>query len=178
MPYLDAECLKTDIAILNNSEKPKLLFGKPTLSDLNMITYGQYADLCDIIGEKDHITAIGKMVTTLYPNKSVNDVNDEDCVKVFGFANFVCKEIDRINKLFSSVHLDYTDQEIRAGIEEMQFGVFGILDWYAKRMGITDHNEVLSVPWVRVFTCMKNDTMDAAFNRRLQKVYESDAKHK
>lgn len=178
MPYLTDECRQTDLEILNNSEKPNTLFGKPTMDDLNLISFGQYSDLCDAMGEQNHIAAIGKMVTTLYPNKSQWDIDREDVIKVFGFANFVCKEVDRINKLFSSVHLEYTDQELRAGIEDMQFGVFGILDWYSKRMGITDQNDVMSIGWVRIYTCMKNDTQEADFNRRLQKVYESDAKHK
>ena len=63
-----------------------------------------------------------------------------------------------------------TAEEIRAGINKMNFGVFGMIDWYARRMGITDHEEVMSVPWVRVYKCLDMDSQTNEYHKRLTKI--------
>ena len=106
------------------------------------------------------------------------DIMNANVFDVFGFSTMVCKETERITKLFNSINNIHSPEETQAGIDKLQFGVFGMLDWYAKRMGITDHNEVNNIAWVRIFQCMKNDSEEAAFQKRLQKVYNDKIKRK
>lgn len=179
LPLCEEQNAKDNIDLLNKAEKPVVLFGNETPSDLNMITFGQYSDLCDVLGdESDHITVMRKMLCVLYEDITEETINDAPAFDVWGMCNFICAEIKRINELFGSIHLEYTDQEKKAGIEKMQFGTFGILDWYAKRMGISDQNAVNSEKWVRIFQCMKNDNEETAYQRRLQKVYEEESRRK
>lgn len=178
MPYIGEKSLERCIKVLNEAEKPEYLLGKPVVKNLNGITFGAYSDLCEALGEKNHLEMMAKMIKAVYPLATDWDIDNLAAYDVWGFSIFAAKETDRINKLFGSVHLDYTEQEKKAGIERLQFGVFGILDWYAKRMGIIDQNRVNDEKWVRIYQCMKNDMEETAFNRRLQKVYESEAKVK
>ena len=96
---------------------------------------------------------------------------DEDVNDVFGFVNFVANEILRINKVFSSIKVSYSPEEREAGVEELPFGSFGVLDWYAQRMHIANQNEVRDIAWVRIFQCMKNDNERNEYERRLSKIY-------
>lgn len=97
---------------------------------------------------------------------------------VFGVINFVRSELDRINKLFASIKVAHSPEEIAAGVENLNFGTFGVIDWYAKRMGITNQDEVYSVAWIRIYTCMKNDNEKAEYEQRLNKQYVEKAKRK
>lgn len=176
-PVMTEESKVKCLEKLNSAEKPKYFLGKDVPEDLNMITFGEYSDLCDAIGMKDHIDALKEIVRVLNPESTEDDLNYEYAYDAWGYANWVIKEIGRINEVFSSIKVEYTDQEKKAGIDQIQFGTFGILDWYARRMGIADQNLVNSEKWVRIYQCMKNDAEETAYNRRLQKVYEQESKH-
>lgn len=175
---LTKEAAEYDLNVLNSAPKPAYVFDKEVPDDLNMLEYGVYCDLCDALDNENHFEIVRNIVKVLFNDVTDNQIDNESAYKLWGLANWAIKEIDRINKLFSSINVDYSDQEKRAGIDKLQFGTFGILDWYAKRMGIHDHNEVNSTKWVRIWQCMKNDSEESAYNRRLQKVYESDSKLK
>lgn len=177
-PMLTEECKERDIAILNAAEKPSYICQREVAESFDMITFGQYSDLCDALGEDDHILLIRKVIKAIYPDISDKEIDSVPAYDAFGFATFAAKEADTINKVFSSISVTHSSEEVAAGIDKLQFGTFGILDWYAKRMGITDQNEVFAFPWVRIYQCMSNDTEEAEFNRRLQKVYiEKNKRH-
>lgn len=97
---------------------------------------------------------------------------------VFGVINFVRSELERINNLFASIKISHTPEEIAAGVEDLNFGTFGVIDWYAKRMGITNQDEVYNVAWIRIYTCMKNDNEKAEYESRLNKQYTEKAKRR
>ena len=94
------------------------------------------------------------------------------------YKSFVTKELEKINKLFTSIKQTYSKEEEAAGIRELDFGSFGVLDWYARRMGIPNQNDVRDVAWVRIYQCMKNDNMQSEFERRLHKQYMNNSKSK
>lgn len=73
-----------------------------------------------------------------------------------------------INKLFASTSVPATAEEKAAGSDALNFGPFGLVDYYARRMGITDHEEVESVPWVRVYKCLDMDAKRMLFDRKLK----------
>lgn len=177
LPLIEEDCLEKIVKQLNDAEKPDWLFGKDTLENFNLITFGQYSDLCDALEGENHIEVIKNIIHTMY-DVTDEDIDNESAYDIWGYVNFAVAEIQRINKLFGSIKMEYTEQEKKAGIERLQFGTFGILDWYSKRMGIVDQNLVNNEKWVRIFQCMKNDNDEALYNRRLQKVYEAEAKQR
>lgn len=177
LPVMEEKCLEETLKRLNEAEKPDWLFERETLGDFNLITFGQYSDLCDALGNENHLEMMRDIIKVMY---EVTDeaIDAESAYDVWGYVNFAISEVQRINKLFGSIKMEYTEQEKKAGIERMQFGTFGILDWYSKRMGIVDQNLVNNEKWVRLYQCMKNDNEEALYNRRLQKVYEMEMKQK
>lgn len=153
--------------ILKRQERPDFLCGRAVPSDLNSITYGQLDDLQTAAESEDPFVETSKILLGV----SREDLMEEDVNDVFGFINFVSKEILRINKVFSSIKASYSPEEREAGVEELSFGSFGVLDWYAQRMHIANQNEVRNVAWVRIFQCMKNDNERNEYERRLSKIY-------
>ena len=156
------------ISILARQPRPERLCGEIVPMTLNHLTYGQLDDLHTLATSKER-NPEHRMCEIIF-GKFLS-LMDEDVNKVYGFLNFCGSEIKRINDLFSSIKTDYSQEEIAAGVKELSFGSFGVLDWYAKRMGITNQNDVRDVAWVRIYTCMKNDNAQQAYERKLQEVY-------
>lgn len=173
-PLCTEESKNKVMAHLNACTRPSFLREIEVPANLNHITYGKLDDLSRLKNEKDPFGAAIKILLDM-PEKEIYAL---PVTKVFGFANFVAKEVERINNLFAAIKLDHTSEEISAGIDQLNFGSFGVLDWYARRMRITNQNEVRSVPWVRIYTCMKNDTAQAAYERRYNKVILDNAKRR
>ena len=91
-------------------------------------------------------------------------------VEVVSFVGWVIGQINRINRLFDKAKGHPTQKEVRAGIEQLKFGMFGLIDWYAKRMGIQNHDDVMGVSWMRVYKCLDMDTKTNEFNRRMAQI--------
>ena len=93
-------------------------------------------------------------------------------------VDVVPEKVEKINKLFEKASGKPSEIERRAGIDKLTFGLFGMLDWYALRMGYVDHDEVLRVGWMRIYKCMDMDTKKAEFNKRLQEEIINDNRRK
>lgn len=148
--------------------RPAFLCGVETPENLNLVTYGQLDDL------HDSPKGLGAIVNCCRVILGVEDsaVMLERADRVLGFVSFCNREVERINGYFASIRPDFDPEEKMAGIEKLRFGSFGVLDWYARRMGIADQNEVRSVPWVRIWQCMKNDNEQGKYEKRLREVYK------
>lgn len=155
------------MATLDKAVCPKFLCGKEVPKDLFSISYGKLDELRNASESLDPAAECLKILLDLNPVE-IYRLNVFD---VFGFMHFCKNQIEKINNLFNSLKIHYTSEEISAGVKELKFGSFGVLDWYAKRMGITNQNEVRDVAWVRIFNCMKNDTEQNNYERRLRKQY-------
>jgi len=152
---------------LHEQPRPDTLCGKDVPKDLNTLSYGALDDLSNATKGDDPAFACAEILLGV----GYADFLKEDVNSVFGFANFITTELRRINEIFKSVKVHYSKEEIAAGVRDLDFGSFGILDWYARRMGITNQNEVRSVAWVRIFQCMKNDCLRNDYERKLSQQY-------
>lgn len=173
-PLCTDEKRKEIVDWLNAQERPAFLNNHEVMKNLNGINYGQLDDLSRVSNENDPFAESIKILL----NIDDAEIYDLPVDKVFGFCNFVTKEIERINKLFSSISIDHTADEISAGIEQLNFGSFGVLDWYAQRMKISNQNDVRAVSWMRIYTCMKNDTAQAQYERRYNQIILNKTKSK
>lgn len=163
------------LATLKKAKRPAFVLGKEVPANLNTISYGMLDDFSRVDqGDTDPAVSVFSILLGLTP-KQVYSLNVFD---VFGVINFVREELERINGLFSSIKVTHTQEEIAAGVEELNFGTFGVIDWYAKRMGITNQDDVYSIAWIRIYTCMKNDNDKAEYEQRLNKQYTEKAKRK
>lgn len=145
-----------------------MVCGKPSPENFNMISYGQLDDLHDKPHGVEAIINCCKVILGV----DEEAVLKESAERVLWFTVFCNKEVERINKLFATIKPNFDREEKQAGVDRLKFGSFGILDWYARRMGITDQNEVRQVPWVRIFKCMENDNELREYDRRLREVYK------
>ncbi len=151
--------------------RPEKIGGKYTPSSLDNLTMGQLAEL--LTSDTPTLADFLKVIMGL----SVNDVMDEPAQKVYGFMNFVTKEFERIGELFKQLEGSYTSEQIQAGVMQLDTGgIFGTIDWYARRMGITHHDDVLEVPWLHVWQCAKNDKNVGLYEMRLHKILLDNAK--
>lgn len=151
---------------------PGFIDGKEVPKNLFFISYGKLDELRNAASAPDPGAECLRIILGIGPER-VYSLNVFD---VFGFAKFCETQIEKINELFSALKIQYSREEIAAGVKDLQFGSFGVLDWYARRMGITNQNEVREVAWVRIYNIMKNDTEQNNYERRLRKQYLNQSK--
>lgn len=142
-------------------ERPVFVGEKKTPESLNKLSFGDLIELQNIAEDYDLLTKPCMVVLDM--DKA--EVMGADIKEVISFSIWVSKEIERINDLFLSTNVPPTPQEKQAGIERLQFGVFGTIDWYARRMGI-DHDDVEKVPWIRIYKCLDMRSKEIVFERR------------
>lgn len=169
--HYDKEAL---IAEMLECQRPSYLCKKEVPHDLNHITMGQLMRLQNI----DKARAYEEAPSIVLDAITTEDLDKEPCEDVIGFSNWVAQELRRITDLFSSCKTDLTPEQEQAGFGNLNFGMFGVLDWYCQRMGITDHAEVESVPWVRVYKCMDMDAQTRRCEQRLNEIQRNKMKQR
>ncbi len=152
-------------AALQTLPKPNKVCGVRTPLNLNDLTIG---DLFSLQADGVHalIERIASVILKVHPRRCYNERAD----KMLGFVFWVGRELERIAALFASTGNQPTPEEIKAGINDLDFGPFGIIDWYAHRQGYQDQNDAAKVAWVRVCECMRIDNERIAFERRLREI--------
>ncbi|MCI6672417.1 MAG: hypothetical protein MSG77_07760 [Prevotella sp.] len=138
--------------------------------DLNDMTIGQMVQLSECKNGREMFYIVCGVLLGM-KQKQVDDCRAVDVVR---FCGWVAGRLKQINALFDSVKSKPTTEEEKAGVSSLNFGVFGLIDWYALRMGITDHEEVTNVTWGRVYKCLEMDMKKREFDKRLAKVYEAE----
>ena len=157
---------------LESLPKPYRVGKVKTMSTLNDLSLGELMQL-QVIGTTREFLFV--------PCKVLLDMDEKqvlraDATEILGFVYWVAKEVKRINKLFASTNVPPTPEERQAGVDRLNFGFFGLVDYYAQRMGISNHEEVECVPWIRVYKCLDMDAKRVMFERRLRNVLNKDAK--
>lgn len=131
----------------------------PTLDEL---TIGQLIELGALDDKNASLYEICKIVLGVPYSKT----KQARAIDVVHFCGWVWNEVEKINKLFESTRVAPTQKEVAAGIKELRFGLFGLVDWYARRMGIQDHDAVLQTPWMRIYKCLDMDNKTKQFEKR------------
>ena len=173
MPYMTTESVGR-LAII----PPPRKIGKHEIpQDLQMVTFGTLTKLQNTAKSNDFLKVCCELVSVL-TGESAERVASRPAIEVIGTVNMVQTEMERIGKLFKSLQGDHSSDEVAAGIERLEFGAFGIVDWYAQRMGIIDHEEVFNTPWARIYQCMRIDHEQGEFEKRYRKIIENRSKIK
>lgn len=154
------------VAQLTSQPKPASVCGQPVPDSLDDLTFGDLMALQNIKDNHTLIEALSRIVLKTPPEQ----VLCAPATEVFGLVSWIGKEVERINKLFEGIKTTPSDDERAAGIESLSFGVFGVADWYARRMGMTDQDDALKIKWVRIFECMRMDNEVDAYGRRLREI--------
>ena len=173
MPYMTAESVQGLVII----PPPKRLLKADIPDTLNGVDFGMLTRLQQAPKGNDYLRTCCALVGTL-TGIAPERVASCRAYDVLGIVNMITAEMERIGKLFASLQSEKTSDEINAGIDRLDFGTFGIVDWYAKRMGIVDHEDVFKTPWVRVYQCLKIDHENMEFEKRFRKIIENRSKIK
>ena len=157
---------------IGTAEEPPIKVGKVrTPSTLNDMSIGQLLQLSQL-QEQDVIFGICRVLLGIPAHKLLR----LQATEVVLFVAWVMGEVERINKLFSKLQVKRTDDEIKAGFDKIDNGAFGLIDWYAKRMGIHDHEEAQKVSWLIVYQCMKIDHDYFICQRKLMEIQKNAIK--
>lgn len=148
--------------------RPEYVAGKKVPETINHLSMGV---LLRLVSVKNDLELMGIIATDIL-GVGERELLDADAVSVLGCMNWIVRESGRVVRLFNGTTLPSTPEEKQAGVESLNFGLFGMVDYYALRMGITDHEAVERVPWMRVYKCLDMDSKRARYERRLRKVYE------
>ena len=129
MPYMTEQTVKSLVLI-----PPPKKFNKRDVPDtLQLVTFGVLTQLQQAAQDNDYFKTCCKLVSVL-TGVDEKIVASRKAYDVLGIVNMIQSEMERIGKLFQSLQTDKTSDEQAAGIEKLNFGTFGIVDWYAKRM--------------------------------------------
>lgn len=142
--------------------RPSFVGEVETPENLDSLTFGNLIKLSRLKDGSSIFYDVCKIVLDL--DKAA--VDKARAIDVVSFVGWVTGEVNRINKLFSRLSEKPTDNERKAGIDKLNFGLFGMVDRYARRMHIQNHDEVMGVPWIRVYQCLKMDNEVDKFQRR------------
>lgn len=151
---------------------PKKCAGIDCPKDLQLVTYGMLCKLQQLGNGKDYVSTAMQILHTLLGIESAQAMK-APAKEVIGVVSMVAREMRRIGDLFNSIKKENTSEELQAGVDGLDFGTFGIADWYAKRMGITDHEDAYNTPWQRIYECMRIDHEQSEYEQRLRKIYEN-----
>lgn len=127
--------------IVEHSVKPKLLCGRYMPSDLTHLRMGTFVEVMQC---KDEI----KLLTTIY-NVTQSELQTEWAQNVIGAIKWTIEQLESITESFSQLESDTENDK--------QGNIFSTIDWYAQRMGITNHDDVLKVPCLIIWQCAKED---------------------
>ena len=155
---------------LSQAPCPRKVHGKAIPETLNSLKMGQLVDIMSL-DPGNEIEAV-RVISGIDPRS----LDDEPATAVVGLVNFIQSELRRISDMFKQLKPHYSSQERQAGAEELDFGIFGTIDWYAKRMGITNHDDVLGVPWLHVWQCAKIDKEHNEYQQRYQDIIIKNSK--
>lgn len=154
VPFTDFE--------MQDYKRPYKVAGREVPENLNDLTIGQLIELS--AKTEDVLYKIPQIILGM----GRKETEKARATEVVSLISWVMSEVQKINKLFEQASGKPTEIEKRAGVDKLQFGLFGMLDYYALRMGITDHDEVLGVSWMRIYKCIDMDNKKALYQRKLQ----------
>lgn len=154
--------------------RPSFVGDMEVPENLDSLTFGQLIELSRLKDGSNVFYDICRIV--LKADKDT--IDNAKAVDVVSFVGWVTGEVNRINKLFSKLSSKPSDNEKKAGVDKLNFGLFGMVDRYARRMHIQNHDDVLSVSWARVYQCLKMDKEENEFQKRYTEVIEHEYRRK
>lgn len=157
---------------LGKMTRPSYVGKKETPENIDAMTMGQMLKLSSVADGWSVFFEVCKELMQM-TEKEVDEANAAEVVRFVGWA---VAELKKLNDRFARVRSSRTKEEKQAGIERLKFGPFGLVDWYAQRMGIANHDDVMEVPALRVWQCMMMDNETREFEKRLAKVYREQRK--
>lgn len=164
---------------------PKRIAGHQAPKDLNGLTMAQLISLWSITNEKTILSDSLAAVFGYHTNPRRCERKEERIRcrarhvrigKAVGWCNFIQSELLRIKEMWSRCEVPIEAIDRQAGVEQLNFGFFSIIDAYAQRQHISDPDDVLKVQWVKVWQSLLKDAETYKYQRRKDKLIEMQLK--
>lgn len=153
--------------------RPAFVGKHATPPNFDALTFGQLIEL-----SRAQTNDVFYDVCRIVLGMERDEVDNARAVDVVSFVGWSAEQVNGINARFAKLSHKPSELERKAGIERLKFGLFGLMDSYARRMHISNHDGVLAVPWLRVYRCLDMDNKTEQFNERYQKVIEDEYRRK
>lgn len=164
--YYDMEQVLKEVS---ERDIPKMIGSYKVPETLDYISFGMRIDLQDINNDKDFIFKPLELLAK-FTNVKILMSNAWDVIR---FTHFVVSELNRFaDRDKRGLKYYFDEEEIKAGVKQIDHGIFGLLDVIAKRMNIT-HDEVLELNQGRVYMMLKIDVDNANYQKKLRDVFNS-----
>ena len=112
-------------AWLNHQPRPDRLFGRRVPDSLDGLTFGELLGLQEIEGTSNGDSIVIVARTVLKTRRPAAWILRTRADRVFGFLAFVTRELERIGKLFKAIEHTPDEDELAAGVNDLDFGPFG-----------------------------------------------------
>jgi hypothetical protein len=164
---------------------PKRIAGHQAPKDLNALTMEQLISLWSIPDEKSIPSDSLAAVFGYHANPRRCERKERlirrharhvRIGKAVGWCNFIQSELLRIKEMWSRCEVPIEALDRQAGVEQLNFGFFSIIDAYAQRQHISDPDEVLKVQWMKVWQSLLKDAETYKYKRRKDKLIEMQFK--
>lgn len=143
--------------------------------DFDEMTFGHLRRLqSEIKNTGEMFTKPFEILLNLPPKKYMR-MKAIDCLR---FVLHVKESLEAIVLLFEKIQHKPSEDEVKAGIHKLSGGFFHTADWYARRMGITNHDDVDGVKWGIIYLAKQKDFEEYQFQENYRKVIEQKYKHK
>lgn len=162
---------KECVAWAKSRKKPPVVCDKEIAdSAINLITFAEYVKLAATKDDNAFLLAAQEVF-------GITGLRNENAERALGFLNWAAHGVARITDLFNKASIPATSEEKAAGVEKLRFGLFGIVDWYARRMHIS-HAAAEETRWINLYKCLDMDVKTAIYERKLQQQYINKSKNK
>ena len=155
----DKEAVKKQI---KNAPKPLKLAGVDIPPNLYKLTLGELVFLTTFSTDAE-------MIDNACEVFKITGILEQPAEDAIGFLNWLQKELEKIVKMFTKTNSKPTSEEVQAGIQSLNFGWFGTIDYFAQRMHIT-HEDAEKTSWVKVYKCLDMDKKVYLFRKRLSQI--------
>jgi len=148
--------------------KPEFIAGHKVPDTLDSIEYGQRLDLQDMKTDGDMIFMPCEILFKM--NKS--DILSLTIFEVSALAKWVVSELNRMTEReMVSFYYKPDPEEIKAGINNLGLGAFGIIDNIVKSRPVYTHEDVLSLSCYKVYAMQLIDFKNRMYEKKLRAEY-------
>ena len=150
------------------AKRPDSILTHAVPESLDSITYSQRLDLQDIKTESDMLFKPCEILFSM----TKNDVLSVSVFSIIGLSMWVIKELNRMSDRERTT-LEYKPEpeELKAGINELRFGAFGIIDSIVRTRPVYTHEAVLQLSCAKVYAMQLIDHKQRMYEKRLRKEY-------
>lgn len=176
VPNVLSQCLD---AIKDRNIKKKLKF------DFDLISFGKLATLQRIKDDIQFLTLTFDVI--LLPDSETAHLLDEgysslrvsrfrrkvmnlNTADALRFVLEVKKSLERVVELFEQIRYEADEDEKKANISKTSGSLYNIADWYARRMSISDVEQVYLKPWTQIYAALKIDYDGLMYQKRLYQI--------